>query len=117
DAQLVSITVPSISTGCTGIDMFMGGFSHINSDQLVRAGKAIIHNAPPFIVNLALQTWAPQLKQNLDNLQAIADKYLNQSVNSCEAAQASIGGLAAFAAPATKKHVCATLGTQNNAFS
>ncbi|CAK3389124.1 conjugative transfer pilus assembly protein TraH [Vibrio crassostreae] len=117
EAQLVSVTVPSISAGCSGIDMFMGGFSHINSDQLVRAGKAIIHNAPPFIVNLALQTWAPQLKQNLDNLQAIADKYLNQSVNSCEAAQASIGGLAAFAAPATKKHVCATLGTQNNAFS
>ncbi|POC05548.1 conjugal transfer protein TraH [Vibrio vulnificus] len=117
DAQLVSVTVPSISAGCSGIDMFMGGFSHVSSDQLVKVGKAIIHNAPPFIVNLALQTWAPQLKQNLDNLQAIADKYLNQSVNSCEAAQAAIGGLAAFAAPATKKHVCATLGTQNNAFS
>ena len=117
DAQLVSVTVPSISAGCSGIDMFMGGFSHISSDQLVRVGKAIIHNAPPFITNLALQTWAPQLKQNLDNLQAIADKYLNQSVNSCEAAQAAIGGLAAFTAPATKKHVCATLGTQNNAFS
>ncbi|ENM5730738.1 conjugal transfer protein TraH [Vibrio mimicus] len=117
DAQLVSVTVPSVSAGCSGIDMFMGGFSHINSDQLVKVGKAIIHNAPPFIVNLALQTWAPQLKQNLDNLQAIADKYLNQSVNSCEAAQAAIGGLAAFAAPAAKKHVCATLGTQNNAFS
>ncbi|MCW8348941.1 conjugal transfer protein TraH [Vibrio sp. ZSDZ65] len=117
DAQLVSVTVPSISTGCSGIDMFMGGFSHISSDQLVKLGKAIIHNAPPFIVNLALQTWAPQLKQNLDNLQARLDKYLNQSVNSCEAAQASIGGLAAFALPATKKHVCAALGTQNNAFS
>ncbi|APP09096.1 conjugal transfer protein TraH [Vibrio harveyi] len=117
DAQLVNVTVPSISAGCSGIDMFMGGFSHVNSDQLVRVGKAIIHNAPPFLVNLALQTWAPQLKQNLDNLQAIADKYLNQSVNSCEAAQAAIGGLSAFAAPATKKHVCATLGTQNNAFS
>ena len=117
DAQLVNVTVPSVSAGCSGIDMFMGGLSHINSDQLVKLGKAIIHNAPPFVVNLALQTWAPQLKQNLDNLQAIADKYLNQSVNSCQATQAAIGGLAAFAAPATKKHVCATLGTQTNAFS
>ncbi|MDN3683151.1 conjugal transfer protein TraH [Vibrio tapetis subsp. quintayensis] len=117
DAQLVSVTVPAISAGCSGIDMFMGGFSHIKSDQLVKLGKAIIHNAPPFVVNLALQTWAPQLKQNLDQLQATLDKYLNQSVNSCQAAQAAIGGLAAFAAPATKKHVCATLGTQNNAFS
>ena len=117
DAQLVNVTVPAVSAGCSGIDMFMGGFSHISSDQLVKLGKAIIHNAPPFVTNLALQTWAPQLKQNLDNLQAIADKWLNQSVNSCEAAQAAVGGLAAFAAPATKKHVCATLGTQNNAFS
>ena len=117
DAQLVNVTVPSISAGCSGIDMFMGGLSHINSDQLVKLGKAIIHNAPPFVVNLALQTWAPQLKQNLDVLQSIADEYLNQSVNSCQATQAAIGGLAAFAAPATKKHVCATLGTQTNTFS
>ena len=51
---------------------------------------AIIHNAPPFLVNLALQTGAPQLKQNLDNLQAIADKWLNQSISSCEAAQAAL---------------------------
>ncbi|MDN3686162.1 conjugal transfer protein TraH [Vibrio sinaloensis] len=99
DAQLVNVTVPSISAGCSGIDMFMGGLSHINSDQLVKLGKAIIHNAPPFVVNLALQTWAPQLKQNLDVLQSIADEYLNQSVNSCQATQAAIGGLAAFAAP------------------
>ena len=117
NAQLASVTMPSVGAGCSGIDLFMGGFSHISSDELSKFGKAIIHNAPPFLVNLALQTWAPQLKQNLDNLQAIADKWLNQSISSCEAAQAAVGGLAAFAAPATKKHVCATLGTQTNAFS
>ncbi|GLO64180.1 conjugal transfer protein TraH [Vibrio sp. MACH09] len=116
-AQLVRATVPSVSAGCSGIDMFMGGFSHISSDELSKLGRAIIQNAPPFIVDLALQTWAPQLKQNMDKLQAVADKWLNQSVNSCEAAQAAVGGLAAFAAPATKKHVCATLGTQTNAFA
>ncbi|MEZ8103290.1 conjugal transfer protein TraH [Vibrio bivalvicida] len=117
NAQWVNATVPSVSAGCSGIDMFMGGFSHISSDELTKLGKAIIHNAPPFIVDLALQTWAPQLKQNMDKLQAVADKWLNQSINSCEAAQATIGGLAALTAPATKKHVCATLGTQNNAFA
>lgn len=117
NAQLVNVTVPSLNIGCNGIDAFMGGFSHISSDELTKLGKAIIHNAPPFIVDLALQTWAPQLKQNLDKLQAVADKWLNQSINSCEAAQAMVGGLAALGAPATKKHVCATLGTQNNAFS
>lgn len=118
NAQLVSATVPSVSMGCGGIDAFMGGFSHINSDQLVQFGKAVIANSTPFAVDLALQTWAPQIKQIRDNLQSIADKWLNQSINSCETAQAAVSGLAgAFGDPQTKKHICATMGTHNNAFS
>ncbi|WP_394252855.1 conjugal transfer protein TraH [Vibrio profundi] len=118
NAQLVSATVPSVSMGCGGIDAFMGGFSHINSDQLVQFGQAVVSNAVPFAVDLALQTWAPQIKQIRDNLQNIADKWLNQSINSCETAQAAVSGLAgAFDNPQTKKHICATMGTHNNAFS
>ncbi len=117
NAQLMSVTVPSISLGCGGIDAFMGGFSHINSDKLVQFGKAVVANAVPFAVDLALQTWAPSIKAIRDNLQAIADKWLNQSINSCETAQATVGGLAAFTLPQTKKHVCATIGTHNNVFS
>nr|WP_244230858.1 conjugal transfer protein TraH [Vibrio ouci] len=117
-AQLLSATVPPIKMGCSGIDAFMGGFSHINSDQLVQFGKAVIANATPFAVDLALQTWAPQIKQIRDNLQNIADTWLNQSMNSCETAQAAVSGLAAaFDSPQTKKHICSTIGTHNNAFS
>lgn len=116
-AQLASVTVPSVSMGCGGIDAFMGGFSHINSDQLVQFGQSVVSSAVPFAIDLALQTWAPQIKQIRDNLQSIADKWLNQSINSCETAQAAVGGLAAFAAPQAQKHVCATIGTHNNAFS
>ncbi|BDU41074.1 conjugal transfer protein TraH [Vibrio nigripulchritudo] len=117
NAQLAAVTLPAISAGCGGIDAFMGGFSHINSDQLVQFGKAVVANAKPFAVDLALQTWAPQIKQIRDNLQSIADRWLNQSINSCETAQAALGGLAAFTGPQVKRHVCATMGTQNNAFA
>ncbi|MGL5468359.1 MAG: conjugal transfer protein TraH, partial [Shewanella sp.] len=117
DAQLVSVQMPRIAAGCGGIDMFMGGFSHINSDALVQQGKAIIANAAPFAVDLALQTWAPQIKQIKDTLTAIADKYLNQSINSCETAQASVSALAGFAGVGSQKYICATMGTQNNAFA
>ncbi|MEF2482206.1 conjugal transfer protein TraH [Vibrio mimicus] len=117
NAELATLTLPSIKAGCGGIDAFMGGFSHINSDQLVQLGKAMVANAIPFAIDLALQTWAPQIKQIRDNLQSIADKWLNQSINSCETAQAAVGGLAAFAGAQAKKHVCATMGTQNNAFA
>ena len=113
----LQFTAPSISMGCGGIDAFMGGFSHINADQLVQFGKAVIANAAPFAVNLALQTWAPQIKSNLDKLQTISDKWLNQSINSCESAQATVEGLGAFASADVQKTICSTKGTQDNAFS
>ncbi|MEZ8266670.1 conjugal transfer protein TraH [Vibrio cyclitrophicus] len=115
--QLAAITMPSVSVGCGGIDAFMGGFSHINSDQLVSFGKAVIANAVPFAVDLALQTWAPSIKENRDKLQAIADQFLTTSMNSCQVAQSAVDGLAAFTDGEAKRHACATLGTQSNAFA
>ncbi|MFS1909547.1 conjugal transfer protein TraH [Vibrio lentus] len=107
-----------LNGGCgAGIDAFMGGFSHINADGLVQFGKAVVQNAAPFAVDLALQVWAPQIKQIRDNLQNIADKFLNQSINSCEAAQAgSVDWPLPLAVRRRKKHVCATIGTKGNVF-
>ncbi|QFT13618.1 conjugal transfer protein TraH [Vibrio sp. THAF190c] len=117
NVQLVDVQLPDLSAGCGGIDLFMGSFSHISADGLVQFGKAVVQNAPPFAVDLALQIWAPQIKQIRDNLQSIADEFLNQSLNSCEAAQAGVRGLAAkFGGPDAKKHVCKTLGTKDNVF-
>ena len=115
--QPISLVLPDINVGCGGIDLFLGSFSHINADGLIQFGKSIVANAAPFAVDLALQTWAPQLKQIRDNLQAIADKYLNQSISSCEAAQAGVSALAGFAGVGSQKYICATMGTQNNAFA
>ncbi len=114
---MASVTLPSISAGCGGIDAFMGGFSHINSDQIVSFGKAVIANAIPFAIDLALQVWAPPLKENRDKLQAIADEFLSTSINSCQVAQTGVAAWASFAGPEAKRHVCATYGTQNNQFA
>ncbi|GAB6264309.1 conjugal transfer protein TraH [Photobacterium sp. R1] len=115
--QPLSVELPSMGVGCGGIDLFLGAFSHINSDQLVQFGKSVVSNALPFAVDLALQTWAPSIKQIRDHLQSIADKYLNQSISSCEVAQASVSGLAGFADVGSQKYICSTMGTQNNAFA
>ena len=117
DTQIMSFSPPSISAGCGGIDMFAGGFSHINSDQLVAMGKNIISAAIPFAVDLALQTWAPQIKNIKDRLEAIAQEINALSVNSCEAAQIGVSALAGFADVGDKQYLCATMGTQNNQFA
>lgn len=116
-AQIASFTVPEINAGCGGIDLFAGGFSYINSDQLVAMGKSIVSNAIPFAVDLALQTWAPQLKNVKDRLEAIARQINALSVNSCETAQASVSALAGFAGIGNKQYICSTMGTQNNMFA
>ena len=115
--QLATVTLPEISAGCGGIDLFSGGFSFINSDQLVQMGKAIVSNAVPFAVDLALQTWAPQLKNIKDRLEAIAREINALSVNSCETAQAGVAALAGFAGIGNKQYICSTMGTQNNTFA
>lgn len=116
-AQIAGVTLPSINAGCGGIDLFAGGFSYINSDQLIAMGKSIVSSAIPFAVDLALQTWAPQLKNVKDRLEAIAQKINALSVNSCEAAQSSVAALSGFAGVGNKQYICATMGTQNNSFA
>ncbi|MGR5116255.1 conjugal transfer protein TraH [Photobacterium damselae] len=116
-AQIAAFTVPEIKAGCGGIDLFSGGFSYINSDQLVQMGKAIVSNAIPFAVDLALQTWAPQLAQIKDKLASIAREINALSVNSCETAQAGVAALAGFAGVSQNQYICSTMGTQNNKFA
>ncbi|GEK15908.1 conjugal transfer protein TraH [Aliivibrio fischeri] len=116
-AQLTAVTLPSISAGCGGIDLYSGGFSHINSDELVKMGKNIVSSAIPFAVDLALQTWAPQIKNIKDRLEQIAKEINALSINSCEAAQVGVSALAGFANKGNKQYICASMATQNNSFA
>lgn len=115
--EIANLQMPDIKAGCGGIDMFMGGFSHINAKALTEFGRAVIAQAPAFFADLALQTWAPQIKEIRDQLQAIADKFLNQAINSCETAQAGVSALAGFAGVGSQKFICETMGTQHNKFA
>ena len=45
DVQIASIDLPSFRSGCGGIDLFTGGFSFVNSQQLVNAMQNIINNS------------------------------------------------------------------------
>ena len=117
DTNLFQITMPDKKAGCGGIDLFAGGFSHINSDQLTNMGKAIVSDAAPFAVNLALQTWAPQIKEIMGELQSVADAFNELSINSCQAVEDAESGLWPFKNQSSQKYICSTLGTQNNTFS
>jgi len=91
--QLLSVTPPSISQGCGGIDAYLGGFSFINKSQFTQMLRNIGNNSIGYAFNLALQTFAPQIYSTMQDLQKVIQKVNQASINSCHAAQTAVGGL------------------------
>ena len=52
DVQIAQVQLPSFRSGCGGIDLFTGGFSFINSQQLVDLMNNIINNSMGYAFNL-----------------------------------------------------------------
>ena len=91
--QIASVQMPSVRAGCGGIDIFSGGFSFINSDQLVAQMKAVASNAVSYAFMLALKTLSPIVADQIEQLQGVADKVNQFNMSSCQQAQALVGGL------------------------
>lgn len=92
-ADLLSLQYPHYRAGCGGIDLFMGGFSYINTQEFTQLLRNIGSNAAGYAFNLALATVTPQIKSVLDDLLAKVQKMTNQNINSCEAAATLVGGV------------------------
>lgn len=85
--QLATFDPPKISAGCSGIDIYGGSFSFINSDQLVQMLQNIGNNAAGAIFSLALESVSPQLNSVIKFFQDMANKINALNINSCEAAK------------------------------
>ena len=96
--NLVSIQLPRIRMGCGGIDLFAGGFSFVNADQLVAILQNIGAVAKAFAYQLALRIISSQISSTLSDVWKTAQKYLNQTINSCEAARRLVGNAIKYTA-------------------
>jgi len=90
--NFVNIQTPRFSAGCGGIDLYTGGFSAIDADEFVQNLRAIGQNAQSLAFMLAIQIVSPQLSGVMEDINAFASKYLQYSMDSCEAATALVGG-------------------------
>ncbi|MEM8985172.1 MAG: conjugal transfer protein TraH [Pseudomonadota bacterium] len=114
--QLATLNLPSYSAGCGGIDFFAGSFSFVNSAELVALGKAIANNAAGFVFQVALETITPVIAEKISELNDLAQKINQASINSCETAQALVGS----AWPKTdraSKVICEQIGASTGVFS
>ena len=87
----VTVEAPRIKSGCGGIDVFMGGFSFMNTDYLVNKLQSILSNAPAVAFDLALKTLCEQCSNTIKNFEALADKLNSMQIDECSASKELVG--------------------------
>lgn len=115
-AQLATVQMPGFRAGCGGIDLWMGGFSHISSEQLIAMMRSIGSSAASYSFMLAVQTVSPQIYNIMNELNALATQINQTNINSCETAATMLGGVWPKSDQASK-HLCQTMGSSLGAFS
>ncbi len=87
----VTIETPRIKSGCGGIDVFMGGFSFMNTDYLVDKLQGILSGAAAVAFDLGLKTLCEQCSNTIKNLEAISDNLNSMQLDECAAAKELVG--------------------------
>lgn len=83
-----SVTPPSLKAGCGGIDLFLGAFSIPSREEFVSFLKSVGTALPGLAFQLALQTMAPDLNEQVGRYADLIRSYTNRYTDSCEAARA-----------------------------
>jgi conjugative transfer pilus assembly protein TraH len=92
-SNLAAIQMPSLKAGCGGINLYNGGFSYINADELTQTLKAIANNSSGFAMQLALETISPVIAEKVEEMQAWIQRINAMNINSCETAATLVGGM------------------------
>jgi hypothetical protein len=92
--QFVSITPPSFSAGCSGIDAAFGGISFINGDQLKQMVKNIMAASPGYALDLAIRTLCPICSDVMQKIRDLANWANSMAIDSCGAAQSLVNTIA-----------------------
>ena len=113
NSQLATVQLPDYQAGCGGIDMFMGAFSHLSSERLLEAMKAIGSNMASYAMLLGIETMSPTVKNILTELNDLVQKINNANVNSCEIAATTLGSVWPKS-DASQGHLCKMIGTDSH---
>lgn len=111
--QLVQVDLPSFHAGCSGIDLYAGGLSFVKADALVKAMKDVMNNAGSYAFSLALKTATPLLANVMETIHNKADEINRMNINSCETAEALVGGMWPRTA-ASQQQICRDLGSNGS---
>ena len=114
--NIASITMPSASAGCGGIDLYMGGFGFINKDQFVSMMKNIGSAALGYGFKLALQNLCPTCDNVMQALQSTAQQINRMNIDSCEAAKGIVNAATSTLDLRGRENSAINFGVDKNIF-
>jgi len=94
DLNPVHVSLPQFKAGCGGIDYTMGSFHIASGEEMKKALKAILKNAPGYAFQLGLETATPSIATTVSKIQEYANILNNTNINSCEMAQTLVNAIA-----------------------
>jgi len=92
NTPIVNLQLPQMRAGCGGIDLYTGGFSYINSGQMIALLQNIISNASGYAFELALEHTYPLIGNIAEKMQWLAQNVNQTNLNSCQMAESLVGG-------------------------
>ncbi len=115
NVQLVEVDLPSYRAGCGGIDLYLGGFSYVNSTEINEMLKNVMNGAKAYAFKLALSEVTPLIKSTLSDVEKVADEANKQNMNSCETAEELVGGVWPKTR-ASQQQICEDVGSGKGIF-
>jgi conjugative transfer pilus assembly protein TraH len=116
NVQIAEVDLPSFRSGCGGIDLFTGGFSFINSQELVNSMKNILNNTVGYAFNLALESATPEIANAMKYMNTIAADVNRLNINSCETAAGLVGSVWPRTHEA-QQQICQDIGSTQGIFT
>ncbi len=114
--ELAHVDLPRFDAGCGGIDIYAGGFSFLNSDQLVTTLKSIGSSAISYSFMLGLESASPQIANTMKQLQSWSNMINGTNINSCEIGSQIAGGIWPRNTAASQA-ICRSVGGKEGYFS
>ncbi|MFO1259340.1 MAG: conjugal transfer protein TraH [Gammaproteobacteria bacterium] len=81
--HLLTISKPKLSSGCGGIDGFMGGISFLDEDYIVQKFQSMMQVAPAMAFDMVLKTMCKECSETLTKLDAAATWLNSLQLNEC----------------------------------
>ena len=88
--NLVAFDPPRFSVGCGGIDMYMGSFSFINSQELITLFRSIAQGAVAALFQLAVNVVSKDIGKMMGDFQNIVQQLNSLAKNSCSISESVV---------------------------